>query len=564
MQDLSEALSAALLRHGLTDAASLARAEQAAIKTGDRLDVALTRLGLVSDADMARILAEVLRLPLYDGRMPDAPVLPELLDATFLRNAKLLPITCDETSLRLASSNPLDRATLEAIAYLTRRHIDVSVATAAQVERGLDAVAGGRHAADEVVVGETSDADVQRLRDLASEAPIIRLVHDIIERGVEARASDIHIEPDEIDVRIRYRIDGELHPVRTLPRSSQAAIASRIKVMARLDIAERRLPQDGRIRAPARGRDVDLRVSTMPTLHGENLVLRILDRDSVPLDLSVLGLSPPQVEAFSKLLTQPNGVVLVTGPTGSGKTTTLYASLVTLNTGKRKIYSIEDPIEYELPGISQTQVRPQIGLTFASALRSILRQDPDVIMVGEIRDLETAQIAVQSALTGHLVLSTLHTNSAVSTLTRLVDMGLEDFLLASSIRGILAQRLVRQLCPACAIPAEIGPAMRRRLETQRRSALAPSAPILDGQIKAPRGCSACRGTGYAGRTTISELLTVTPAIRDLVVRRVAERDIEAHAMTEGMTTLYQDGLEKAVIGQTSFDEVLRVCRVVEP
>ena len=332
---------------------------------------------------------------------------------------------------------------------------------------------------------------MRRLEDMASEAPVIRLVHDLITRAVEAQASDIHIEPREDSVRVRYRIDGVLTTVETLPLSLRAAVTSRVKIMAHLNIAERRLPQDGRVKATVRGRPIDFRVSTMPTMLGESVVMRILDRSSVPLDFAPLGFRGAVLDGFMRLLAQPNGIILVTGPTGSGKTTTLYTALHLLNKAESKLFTVEDPIEYQLAGINQIQVQPKIGLTFAHALRSILRQDPDIIMVGEIRDLETAQMAIQASLTGHLVLSTLHTNGAAASLTRLMDMGVDDYLLASTVTGILAQRLVRRLCTKCAAPETAPPPLiARRGDTHQD---------LSG-LRRKVGCQACRNTGYQGRT----------------------------------------------------------------
>jgi general secretion pathway protein E len=399
--------------------------------------------------------------------------------------------------------------------------------------------------------GPASEDDVRRLEDMASEAPVIRLVHDLITRAVEAQASDIHVEPREDSVRVRYRIDGVLATVETLPPSLRAAVTSRIKIMANLNIAERRLPQDGRVKSTVRGKPIDLRISTMPTMLGESVVLRILDRSSVELDFERLGFHGATLETFTGLLAQPNGIILVTGPTGSGKTTTLYTALSRLNKAECKLFTVEDPIEYQLAGISQIQVQPKIGLTFAHALRSILRQDPDIIMVGEIRDLETAQMAIQASLTGHLVLSTLHTNGAAASLTRLLDMGVDDYLLASTLTGVLAQRLVRRLCGKCAVPDEPPPFVEKRLGGRRESL----------GLRRKVGCQACRQTGYAGRTTISELLVMNDALRRTLLERGSESAIEAAAVEGGMVAMFDDGLAKALGGETTIEEVLRVTRI---
>jgi general secretion pathway protein E len=352
---------------------------------------------------------------------------------------------------------------------------------------------------------------------------------------------------------VRYRIDGVLATVETLPQALRAAVTSRIKIMANLDIAERRLPQDGRVKSTVRGKPIDLRISTMPTMLGESVVLRILDRSSVELDFARLGFGGAMLERFTGLLAQPNGIVLVTGPTGSGKTTTLYTALNRLNRVESKLFTVEDPIEYQLAGISQIQVQPRIGLTFAHALRSILRQDPDIVMVGEIRDLETAQMAIQASLTGHLVLSTLHTNSAAASLTRLMDMGVDDYLLASTLTGVLAQRLVRRLCAMCAVPDDAPPPFVETRLGGKRGEL--------GGLRRKVGCPACRHTGYCGRTAISELLAMSEALRRKVLDRSSESAIEAAAIEGGMVSMLDDGLAKALAGETTLEEVLRVTRM---
>jgi general secretion pathway protein E len=361
-------------------------------------------------------------------------------------------------------------------------------------------------------------------------------------------------------LRVRYRLDGMLHTVETLPLSVRAAVTSRIKIMAQLNIAERRLPQDGRIKTTVHGREIDLRVSTMPTLCGESVVLRILDRSSVQLDFQSLGFAGPAHEAFAKLLNQPNGIILVTGPTGSGKTTTLYTALNALNTSESKTFTVEDPIEYQLVGVNQIQVQPKIGLSFAHALRSILRQDPDIIMVGEIRDLETAQMSIQASLTGHLVLSTVHTNSASATVTRLLDMGVADYLLSSTLTGVLAQRLVRRLCQACAAPVPDSELLLERLRHQPDGVT--RALPKDGRgLRHKTGCKVCRNTGYLGRTTISELLVVTDPVRRQILESGSEAAIQQAALEAGMVSMFDDGLAKALRGETTIDEVLRVTRM---
>ncbi|HLJ62512.1 MAG TPA: type II secretion system ATPase GspE, partial [Stellaceae bacterium] len=416
------------------------------------------------------------------------------------------------------------------------------------------------HIVDRIDADRTGDEelteDVDRLRDLASEGPVIRLVNHLITRAVESRASDIHIEPFQNRLAVRYRIDGILREVTAPPMRHRAAILSRIKIMAKLNIAERRLPQDGRIRLAVQGRDFDLRVSTVPTLHGESVVMRILDRSSLVCDMPSLGFLDDRAEPFLRVLAQPQGIVLVTGPTGSGKTTTLYSCLQRLNAPEKKLFTVEDPVEYQLEGVNQIQVKPQIGLSFAHTLRSILRQDPDVIMIGEMRDLETAQIGIQAALTGHLVLSTLHTNSAAATVTRLLDMGVEDYLVTSTITGILAQRLVRKLCPECREPYAALPELLAQLRMPASGSPA-NGPAM---LYRPRGCNECHGTGYLGRIAVMEFLTMSDPLRRQVLRHAEAGEIHRIATDEGMHSMYDDGLLKVMAGVTSIEEVLRVTR----
>ena len=466
----------------------------------------------------------------------------------------------------VAVANPFDTTATDALAFMLEKPVERQLATTGDIDRALVRLYGpsdgspdhGEPAQGTVV--SAGDDDVRRLQDLASEAPIIRLVQDLITRAVEARASDIHLEPRIDCLHVRHRIDGVLHTVEKLALGLAPGVTSRIKIIARLDIAERRLPQDGRIKSVVRGREIDLRVSTMPTMCGESCVLRILDRSTVRLDFPALGFDPLLLDGLGRLLGQPHGIVLVTGPTGSGKTTTLYTALGSLDREAAKIFTVEDPIEYQLTDINQIQVQPRIGLTFAAALRSILRQDPDVIMIGEIRDLETAQIAIQASLTGHLVLSTVHTNSAAATITRLLDMGVESYLLASSLTGVLAQRLVRRLCPACAIPEAASSILLDRLAKEanpaRRSQFLPGA-----ELRASAGCPACRHTGYDGRTAIGELLPITRNVRDIIHGHGSDQAIEEAAIADGMVTLYQDGISNVLAGKTSFEEVLRVTRL---
>ena len=394
-----------------------------------------------------------------------------------------------------------------------------------------------------------AEADVNQLRDMAFEAPVVRLVSLLIDEAVAAEASDIHVEPYEDRLRIRYRLDGILHDRESPPRRLQAALTSRIKLMAEMNIAERRLPQDGRIRVTAGDRRVDIRVSTVPTVHGESLVMRLLDRSSVFLPFNRLGFSPKVAEIFDGLIRRPHGILLVTGPTGSGKTTTLYAGLDKINSPEKKIITIEDPVEYQLAGVNQIPVRPKIGLSFATGLRHIVRQDPDVIMVGEIRDLETAEIAIQAALTGHLVFSTLHTNDAPSAVTRLQDMGAEAYLVASVLNGVLAQRLVRRICSACRAPYQADPGDLLALGVTDATGV---------ELWSGKGCDDCRGTGYRGRTGIYELFVINEEARGLILSKKPSGVIRRHAIEHGMVSLRDDGWVKARAGVTTVEEILRV------
>jgi general secretion pathway protein E len=534
------------------DARTIERGRRVAADSGQRLDTVLIQLGLVSERGLAEAYAALLDTTLARPEdYPAEPLLPDRLAAKFLRHVRAIPLELDDEALVLAAADPLDPFLPAACAAATGRSVSLRVAVPIELEAAFARLYPDGDAPPETAGGaEPLEEDAERLKDLASEAPVIRLVNQIIARAVESHASDIHFEPFEDRLRIRYRYDGLLHEVDTQPARLTAAITSRIKIMARLDIAERRLPQDGRIKLAVRGHEIDFRVSTVPALHGESVVLRVLDRSAVAFDYATLGLPAPVIARLTAALNLPNGIVLVTGPTGSGKTTTLYTGLLGLNAESRKIVTVEDPIEYQLAGINQIQVKPQIGLSFASLLRSILRQDPDVIMVGEIRDLETAQIAVQAALTGHLVLSTIHTNSAAATIARLRDMGLEDYLMTAVLRGILAQRLVRRLCTACRRIADAPPELVRRFALDRWVAGTPT-------LGHPVGCPHCRQTGYRGRLAIAEFLVPDETIQRLIFRRADQDDIERAAMAGGMTTMFQAGLNAALEGITTIEEVVR-------
>ncbi|MEQ1651649.1 MAG: GspE/PulE family protein [Hyphomicrobium sp.] len=553
-------LGDALRERNLLDEFALRRARRAQVQSGDRLDIVISRLGLATDATLAAVLADLLNLPLAPAsEFPRTALFAEDLQPAFLKTNRILPITDTGWAVVLAVADPFHSEAVSALGYLLDRPTVLKIATAADIERQIDDLYGAKAnkdvAASLAPAQQNDDSgidDIRRLEDMASEAPVIKLVQSLVTRAVELQASDIHIEPREDSVRVRYRIDGVLHTVETLPLQVRAAVASRIKIMAQLNIAERRLPQDGRAKITVRGNDIDLRVSCMPTIHGESVVLRILDRATVNLSFPALGFAGDELTAFQSLLQQPNGIILVTGPTGSGKTTTLYTALSELNESGRKLFTVEDPIEYQIAGINQIQVNPKIGLTFATALRSILRQDPDIIMVGEIRDLETAEMAIRASLTGHLVLSTVHTNSAAATITRLLDMGVADYLLASSLKGVLAQRLVRKLCDACALPARVPHTV---LERMAGRTLEPSEAA---GVREACGCPACRQTGFSGRTTIYELLPLSADIKGVIVGAGGERGIEDTAIAGGMHLMRHNGLSKVLAGETTIDEVLRV------
>ena len=562
--DTTERLARLLIEQGQCDDRTLARARRVAAESGQALPAVLIQLGLVSERGLAQAYAALLDLPVATPkRYPeDAPLLADRLGARFLRQARALPLAIEATSegevVAVALADPLDLFTQRAITAATGLAVAAEVAVPIELDAALnrlypEAEAGVAEDGAKEADGGPDEEDAERLRDIASEAPVIRLVNQLISRAVETRASDIHLEPFEDRLRVRYRYDGVLHEADSPPAQLVAAITSRIKIMARLDIAERRLPQDGRIKLAVRGQEVDFRVSTIPTLHGETVVLRVLDRNAVAFDYGRLGLAPAVVQRLAAALDLPNGIVLVTGPTGSGKTTTLYTGLLSLNSVVRKVVTVEDPIEYQLGGILQIQVKPQIDLTFATLLRSILRQDPDVIMVGEIRDVETAQIAVQAALTGHLVLSTVHTNSAAATITRLRDMGLEDYLMTAVLRGVLAQRLVRRLCEACRRPADAPAELIARFDLGRRAGDKVS-------LWHPVGCPQCRGTGFRGRQAIAEFLLPNAEIERLIFSRADQSEIERAAVAAGMVTMFEAGLDAALAGTTTIEEVVRSIR----
>ncbi|MEJ0037697.1 MAG: GspE/PulE family protein [Gammaproteobacteria bacterium] len=520
-------------------------------ETSDRLSAVLLKLGLRSEGALADDFARFCQLPrLAPEAVPVLPIALEAVNPEFIRTREVLPLRLTAESIDVACWDALDDYSPRALEFALGRPVTRCVATREQIQRALEALYAREEAAVEAVspdAGVVEDEEVDRLKDLASEAPVIRLVQRLIDEAVRARASDIHLEPSEEALHVRLRMDGLLRELERHPRKLAAPVISRVKVMAGLDIAERRMPQDGRMRVTIQGKDIDFRVASSPTLHGESIVLRVLDRQDVSLDFDSLGFDAELMTTLRQAITRPFGVVLVTGPTGSGKTTTLYAALKEINTPERKILTVEDPVEYVLTGVNQVPVRPQIGLTFAHALRAFLRQDPDVLLVGEIRDRETAEIAIQAALTGHLLLSTLHTNTAAAAITRLLDMGIDDYLLTSTLHVILGQRLVRRLCTQC------------------RQPFTPAAEVSERFGRVPGetwyragGCDACQGSGFRGRTAIIEALPMSDAVRARVLERADAHSIEKVAISEGMRTMFHHGLARVAAGTTTLEEILRV------
>ena len=546
-------VDAGKLDHGNVERAYRLQLEQ---EQWEPIGSILVKLGLVSERDVAESLSAQLGLPLIKKQdFPDELPIDENISHKFLKENRALILEEENDSLTVAMADPQDRYVLEALALFTGKQIIPRIGLSSEIDQAIEqryqiktATQGEEYKIDAVQFLD----DVEQLKELASEAPVIKMVNHLINQAVESGASDIHIEPFEGVLKVRYRIDGLLREIDAPPVRSTAAVISRIKIMANLNIAERRLAQDGRFKVRVRGKEIDLRISTVPTMYGESVVMRLLHRDDVALNFNALGFSPELEGKILDILAQPHGILLVTGPTGSGKSTTLYAALMHLNTPERKILTVEDPVEYNIEGINQMQVKPQIGLTFANALRSIVRQDPDVIMIGEMRDEETAAIAVQSALTGHLVLSTLHTNDAAGSITRLLDMGVEDYLLTSTVNAVLAQRLVRTLCHHCREAYTPLDDVVSRWDLQR---YAGDSPVT---LYRAVGCEHCGHTGYSGRNAIVELLVMTDQIKKLILKHSDAGKISRVAAESGMHTLLDDGLRKAVAGKTTIEEVRRV------
>ncbi|MBI5638903.1 MAG: Flp pilus assembly complex ATPase component TadA [Nitrospirae bacterium] len=514
--------------------------------------------GTMPEDRILKALSVQFSMPVVEGKDFPEEIPLEKVSFNFLENNNMLPLELKGNILRIATSDPTNTEGVEALRSSFGYEIELCIGKKDEIQQQIQLLRGSRSAvmqrliedaAEDEVSGGDLTGEISHLRDLAQEKGIIQLVNMIIENAVKDRASDIHVEPGEISVRARYRIDGVLYEKEILPVRMYSAISSRIKLLSQMNIAERRLPQDGRIKATIEGKNVDIRVSTLPTIYGESIVMRLLDKETSFITLEDLGFDRLILDIYDETIKKPYGMILITGPTGSGKSTTLYASLDKINSPEKKIITIEEPVEYLMPGINQIQVRPKIGLTFASGLRHIVRQDPDIIMVGEIRDMETAGIAIHAALTGHLLFSTLHTNDAPGAITRLMDMGIENYLVASTLICVIAQRLVRKICQRCRIkqpvPEEIGNKLGFSLN----------------EVWVGKGCEHCSGTGYRGRVGIFEVLPVGDEIRELVMKRATAKDIKDKAVAMGMRTLREDGIQKVQAGITTIDEVLRVTQV---
>ena len=549
-----------LLSKGLLTKEQISTAREDMKKTGLTIERTLEKLGYITEEDIAKSVAESMNVEYIDLKHYLLnPELIKFLPERLARKYKAIPLFKIAKSLTVVMSNPSDIMALDEIRSESgMASIDPLFSTEKDIQNAIDQLYGTSGNIEDVIktidrsklgIGAGPD-DMQALAKAAEDVPVVKMINLIIMQAIKDKASDIHIEPAEDMVRVRLRIDGILHETSTIPKNLQSIVASRIKILAKMDIAESRKPQDGRIEFRVEKKTLDLRVSSFPTIHGENIVMRILDKSSIVLGLEDLGFSKDDLRKYDKLIRSAYGIILVTGPTGSGKTTTLYSSLSTINSMEKNIITIEDPVEYELPLIRQTQVNLKAGISFATGLRSILRQDPNIIMVGEIRDKETADIAIQASLTGHLVLSTLHTNDASSAITRLAEMGIEPFLISSSVIAILAQRLVRKICPACKEKYTPSPDVIKNISSQKDT--------KDMVFYRGRGCDVCKNTGYQGRVAIYELLTITEEIRKLIVRKSSAEELKKKAIEEGMRPLREDGLDKIRQGITTVEEVMRV------
>jgi len=569
-QKIKKDLPELLIKKEYLTKRQLEKALQKAEEDGKELDKVLVELGYLTEKEIFQLLAEQLGFEFLDlSTLQINTELTKFLPDNLARRYNVVPVKIEGDKLYIAMVDPLDVNTVDDILLMTGLQVETMMATESDIKKYINKLYGSTEIAeaDEIEsaikeikaedfanleLGELEEEDISedKLREMGDEAPIVKLVNQIIFHAISDRASDIHIEPWPKEVVVRYRMDGILHEIMRVPKHLLAPMVSRIKIMSALDIAERRKPQDGKIHLKYEGRDFDLRVSTIPTVNGEKVVMRILDKSSVQLGLDRLGFMPDIKEKLEWLVSKPYGMLLVTGPTGSGKSTTLYACLNKLNNGSVNISTVEDPVEYQIQGINQVQVNPKAGVTFASALRAFLRQDPDIIMVGEIRDHETAQIAVEAALTGHFVLSTLHTNDAASAATRLIEMGIEPFLVASAVVGVLAQRLARTICSNCKEPY-VPP--KEALKDIGLAYTEEEIVFYKG-----RGCDVCKGSGYKGRTGIHELLIVTDKVREVILRRGSSNEIKRAALEDGFKTLQDDAIRKVIAGIVTVEEALRV------
>jgi len=549
-----ELIGTLLLEEGLVTATDLARANEIQAESGDPLTRVLVEEEMVKEGDLVRLLARQAGIEFVNlADVTLDPAAAALVPESLARRYGVIPIAFDEGRLVVAMSDPGNVLVIDDVRAITGLQVIPKVATKSDIDEAIRRM--GRYddsVSDlaELVDIEPEIEDLSKVESAIEEAPIVKLVSTLLSRAVNERASDIHVEPGERDLRIRFRIDGVLHEVMSTPRSVSGAVVSRLKIMADLDIAERRVPQDGRVSLRVGGRPIDLRVATLPTIYGEKVVIRILDKDDAILALRDLGYLPYTLDRFEKSYTRPYGAILVTGPTGSGKTTTLYSTLNLLNLPDKNIITVEDPVEYRLNGVTQVQVNRKAGLLFSTVLKAILRSDPDIVLIGEVRDGETAKIAVEAALTGHLVLTTLHTNDAASSIGRLVDMGVEAYLVSSALDSIIAQRLARRLCERCKEQIEVTPEMLAQMRYDESM-----GPLT---VHRTGGCKVCSDTGYRGRVAINELLLVSEEIQRMAVERRPSDEIAKVAQEQGMRTLREDGMEKVRLGMTTLEEVLRV------
>ena len=556
-----KSLGRSLVEQKLITEDQLKKAEQESETTGEHLRKSLVKLGMVSEDDICNFFEEQLGIPRVElGNYLIEPMMLALIPENLARKFLIIPLFKTGDTITVATADPLNVVALDEIRLKTGSNIETTVTTETDVRNSINQYYGTGGSIEDIIKGidekelrigegKEEEIELERLKGMAEEAPIIKLVNLILMQAVRDKASDIHIEPEDAMVRVRLRVDGILRETSQIPKNLQAAVISRVKIMSDLNIATKRTPQDGRFRINIENSQIDLRVSTFPTVHGENVVMRLLDTSSVLIGLEQLGFNEHNLEEFRKLILKPNGIILITGPTGSGKTTTLYSALSVINSVDKNIITVEEPVEYQLPMIRQSQVNVKAGLTFATGLRAILRQDPDIVMVGEIRDLETAEIAIQAALTGHLVFSTLHTNDAPGALTRLIDMGIEPFLISSSVIAVLAQRLVRVICSSC-----------KESYTPSSDSLKRLGIELPKEVKLYRGkgCSACKNRGYKGRIGIFEMMLLDNKIKDMILKRASSAQIAQVAREAGMKSLREDGMEKVLAGSTTIEEVIRV------